>query len=201
MFEHTCSDMYQVIDEREGTIVCTNCGKVLDTQLYVDYEKTKEPSQTSNFQTNDKAYEILSRLNLTNNTLLLDEKGIEVKDLYQEINKQSAVTLKEFCAATGLTKNVVVKTNRNCVCSVDIFKLLDKYCSLLEVPFTDYTVIKEKIQNKPYSGHPPLTVIGYYIHTTCKKQRKITIKKICETLGISSISIQRFRKHEFSHRC
>lgn len=198
---HLCSEVYEVIDEKEGTTICTNCGRVLDSQLFLNYNQKNELNDEFNAQKNSDAKEILSRLNLSHNNILQDNKKVEVKDLYKLINEHSAVSLKDFCTVTGIKKNAAVKTNRNSVCSVDIFILLEKYCSLLEIPFTEHTVIKEKIRNIPYSGHPPLTIIGYFIHTVCKKNRKLTIKKICETLGISSISIQRFKKHEFSRRC
>ena len=199
--EHLCSEIYEVIDEREGSTICINCGRVLDSQLFLTYEQKKEPNSFFNAQKNSDAKEILFRLNISDNNILQDKNQVEVKDLYQLINEHSAISLKDFCAATGIKKNVAVKTNRNSVCYVDIFILLEKYCSLLEIPFTEHTVIKEKIRNTPYSGHPPLTIIGYFIHTVCKKNKKLTIKRICETLGISSISIQRFKKHEFSRRC
>lgn len=79
--------------------------------------------------------------------------------------------------------------------------LLEKYCKLLDLSFQDYTLIKEQIQNKPLSGHPPLTVIGYYIFVHCKTNKiKQSMKNICSTLGISTISLQRYRKYELSCR-
>lgn len=201
--EHNCLEIYFVIDEREGTTVCTNCGKVIDTQLFLDYEVNKE-KDSCNVQLNPlnkDASEILSRLNLNVNNILNDSETIKVPKLYQKINEKSAVSLKEFCAVTGIKKQNVIKANRKKVCSVDIFILLEKYCAILEVPFKDYTLIKEKITNIPYSGHPPLTIIGYFIHQVCKKNKNLSIKKICEILGISNISIQRFKKHELSRRC
>ena len=193
---HDCSEIYQVVDEREGTVLCTNCGRVLEAQVFFDsvqLTKDLEPS----FK-NDDAKEVLSRLNLNETVITCNKDKIDVKHLYKIINDSSAVSLKEFCAATGIKKTSVVKSNRSKICSVDIFILLDKYCAMLDINFSDYTLIKEKIRNIPYSGHPPLTIIGYFIYEVCKRNKNITIKKICETLGISSISIQRFRKHEFS---
>lgn len=201
--EHECLEKYLVVDEREGTTVCTNCGKVVDSQIFIDYDyfKEKDNSNPPLKTSNKDASEILSRLHLNVNNILHDSETIKVHKLYHKINEKSAVSLKEFCAATGIKKHNVTKANRQKVCSVDIYILLEKYCALLEVPFKDYTLIKEKITKIPYSGHPPLTVIGFFIHSVCKKSKKITIKKICETLGISNISIQRFKKHELSRRC
>lgn len=198
MSQHTCDEIYIVSDEREGIIVCTNCGYVVDSQLYVDsfsYKNDIDEIEKKDFN------EILSRLNLTN-TIVEKEKSIEnLSSLYNVINKTSAVSMNEFCSATGLAKKKVVKSNRNNICTTNEAILLDKYCKLLNISFKDYTVIKEKIStlaNK--TGHSPLTIIGYYIYVCCKKTYKLSIQKVCSVIGISPISIQRFKKYEFSCR-
>lgn len=198
MPDHTCDEIYYVSDEREGTIVCTNCGYVVDSQLYVNSFLNLE--ETNKIEKNDFT-EILSRLNLTNNIVDQEKKIENIPSLYNVINKTSAVSMNEFCSATGLTKKKVVKSNRNNICATNESILLDKYCKLLNISFKDYTVIKEKIStlsNK--TGHSPLTIIGYYIYVCCKKQYKLSIQKVCNVIGISPISIQRFKKYEFSCR-
>jgi Transcription factor TFIIB repeat len=77
--------------------------------------------------------------------------------------------------------------------------LLEKYCKLLNLSYRDYTLIKALIDKKPTSGHPPLTLIGYYILVYCRENKiKKYMKDICSTLSISTISIQRYRKYELS---
>jgi len=196
MLIHTCDEIFFVLDEREGTTVCTNCGYVVDSQLYVNtFSYNNEVPETEKQEFN----EILSRLNLTSD-IVQQEKDIDnLSSLYSVINKTSAVTMNEFCLATGLAKKKVVKSNRNSICATNESILLDKYCKLLNICFKDYTVIKEKISSfSNKTGHSPLTIIGYYIYVCCKKKYKLSIQKVCNVIGISPISIQRFKKYEFS---
>lgn len=204
----TCTHKYPVVDEHEGTTVCSDCGLVLEKDLFL-YPENQNKSEydncahkTTNFNRNE-ALELLHRLNLPYEILnnLPNEKQ-NVDNLYDVINKTSVITTKEFCAASGIDSKTLVKKNQNKVMNTDIFLLLDKYCKLLNLTYHDYTLIKAVLMDRVESGHPPLTVIGYYIFTYCKKNKKrLSMKTICSTLSISPISIQRYRKHELSRRC
>jgi transcription initiation factor TFIIIB Brf1 subunit/transcription initiation factor TFIIB len=202
----TCEHYYPLIDEHEGTSVCGDCGLVIESQIY---ENSKILQNSSNIESiehdsenvkKNEALEILHRLNLPTDILNnLPPTKQNVNNLYDVINKISVITAKEFCAASGINSKNLVKQNQNKVLSTDIALLLDKYCKILNLSYQDYTVIKEMIDRKKNSGHPPLTIIGYYIFTHCKKRKiKLSMKTICTTLSISAISIQRYRKHELS---
>lgn len=198
-----CDHSYPVIDEHEGTTVCCDCGKVLDEHLYVHpiLENNQEIKNTvtdekSNSSTKNEAMEILNRLNLSSDILnQLSEEKQNVNNLYNIINKNSVVTTKEFCAASGMNNKKLVKLNQNKVIDTNINLLLEKYCTLLELSYRDYTLIKAELEKRQASGHPPLTIIGFYIFQYCKKHSiKKFMKNICSVLGISVISIQRYQK-------
>lgn len=201
----SCEHLYPTIDEHEGIIVCCDCGLVLENNYFVQPIPQIEPSDTvvnsyNNIQ--NEALELLTRLNLPIDIInnVPSEKQ-NVEHLYDIINKTTVVTTKEFCAASGIQNKKLTKCNKNKVLYTNLTLLLEKYCKLLDLSFRDYTLIKENVLNKPMSGHPPLTIIGYYIFIYCKSNKiKRSMKSICTTLGISTISIQRYRKYELSCR-
>jgi len=193
-----CEHKNIVTDYHEGTLVCLDCSFVVDSQLYIDETKTSD--NYDDCSKNDFK-EILTRLNCSYNILETCEIK-KVSDLYNKLNTTNTVSLKEFCAATGLNTKAVVKSNKETITLQNVSEMLEKYCKLFDLDYKNYTVIKEKLFNKPHSGHPPLTIIGYHIYVFMKTElkRKITIKDICNALGISSISLQRYRRYELSLR-
>ena len=193
-----CLHSNKVTDYHEGTIVCLDCSHVIENQIFLDSCKIQV---TQNNPKRDEMKEVLTRLNCSYD-VLDDETLTSIPELYNKINLRNTVSLKDFCAATGLPSKTVTRTNKDTVSVQNFSEMLEKFCKLFHIDFKNYTVIKENISQKPHSGHPPLTVIGYHIYTYVKTvlKKKITIKDICETLGISSISIQRYRRHELSFR-
>lgn len=192
-----CPHNKTILDYHEGTTVCLDCSFVIENQLFLEPNQNKKENTINN---NDLK-EVLARLNCSY-TMLHDTNIRKVSDLYSKIKDTKTVSLKEFCAASGLSSKEIVKNNKEIVNFQNIDSMLEKYCKLFSLSFKNYTLIKEQINNKPHSGHPPLTVIGYYIYNFIKKElkKKITIKEICSTLGISVISIQRYKKYELSFR-
>jgi transcription initiation factor TFIIIB Brf1 subunit/transcription initiation factor TFIIB len=200
-----CEHVYPVIDEHEGTVVCGSCGFVLENELYLYNDFSTIEDNTKNvkeYNNNSDVLELLHRLNLPSDILhQLPNHKQNVTNLYDAINKVSVVTTKEFCAASGIKAKKLVKSNQNKIMNTDVALLLEKYCRILEFSYKDYTLIKETIDKRKESGHPPLTVIGYFIFEYCKKNKiKTSMLKICSTLGISTVSIRRYRKHELSCR-
>ena len=202
-----CEHSYPVIDEHEGTTVCCDCGLVLEKQIYVEkihkQENNENPlEEVLKKSLRNDALEVLSRLNLPTEILnQLTREKQKIDNLFDAINKTAAVTTKEFCAATGLNNKKLVKLNQNKILTTNITLLLEKYCKLLDLSYRDYTLIKALIDKKPPSGHPPLTVIGYYILCYCRTNKiKKSMKDICSVLSISTISLQRYRRHELSCR-
>lgn len=195
----TCLHLNQVIDEHEGTIVCPDCAHVLDSYLFHD---AKSNDSSINNQVEKDALEILQRLNLPEEILYHSRDLKSVANLYNTINLQSVVTIKEFCAASGLSEKNIVKANKEKVCKTSMDCLVEKYCSIFNLTYKDCTLIKGNIADKPYSGHPPLTILAYeiYNYLNSKNIYKITTKKVCKILGISPISVQRYKKYVLSYR-
>ena len=203
-----CEHKYPMIDEHEGTTVCCDCGLVIEKELYISPLVWDDPiavpirDDLNKKNVRNDAVELLNRLNLSEdvlNQLPHDQQTID--NLFGAINKTSVVTTKEFCAASGIRNKKLVKMNQNKVIDTNISLLLEKYCKLLGLTYRDYTLIKDKLSLRPASGHPPLTVIGYYISQYCRTNKiKKSMKQICSVLAISIISIQRYRKYELSCR-
>jgi len=203
-----CEHPYPVIDEHEGTTVCCDCGLVIEKEFYAEKTTFQDSNVIPLVEVLEKnlrndALEVLSRLNLPNEILQqLPPEKQKIDNLYDAINKTAAITTKEFCAATGIKNKKLVKFNQNKILNTNVDLLLEKFCKLLELTYRDYTLIKALIDKKPPSGHPPLTIIGYYIFHYCRTNKiKKSMKDICSVLSISTISLQRYRKHELSRGC
>lgn len=197
-YSDVCEHKNQVLDEHEGTYVCTNCAKVIDNfyiqsfQTY-DNEVIFKEKNTSNLISSEFA----SRLNIP--VLNIDDKKNELKsasNIYLEANKADySVTLKEISAISGYSVKQIGKETKNTVNLLNIDSLLEKYCKLLDLNYKTYSVIKETINTANISGHNPLTIVASHIYKFLKdNKKKISMKKICEVIGISSISIQRYLK-------
>ena len=191
----TCAHLNQISDSHEGTIICTDCGLVLD-QIYITNE-----DQNVNY--NEKKIvslydEMLNRLNLSiTETKVNDSTNIFniAHDLYKNINKDSAVTLKEISTVTGVTGKKLSLATKGSITLVDKEVLLDKYCCQLGLTYKQYTVIKELLNKQDLTGHNPLTIISSCIYYFCRENKvKLSMKKITDITGISCISIQRFLK-------
>lgn len=201
----TCPHLNEIIDEHEGTIICHDCGLVIDDKYYLFDDKSKEIEQ------NDICKEILARLNLSEeiaeNICLENTRNIcsIASKLYLAINKTSSVTLKEIAGVTGICEKQLNQKTKGNITVLDKDKLLEKYCTYLLIPFKSYTVIKEMLNKLEISGHNPLTIIASCIYIYCKKNSiKLSMKKLAEVIGISCVSIQRFLKiykNELSHWC
>lgn len=195
-----CEHINHVIDEHEGTNVCLDCGLVIDNQIFFDNIQNINDEHEIKY---DSYKEFLTRLQLTDSHIE-ELRRIEKKNeslssiacnIYLTVNQTSSVTLKEVISATGASEKKIVKQTRGHVTCLDKIKLLDKYCQQLNLPFKNYTVIKEQLETVSVSGHNPLTIIASCIYIHCKTNKlKISMRKISEVIGISCISIQRFLK-------
>ena len=192
---NTCKHLNVVIDEHEGTYICTDCAYVISNYFIHDRIINTE------FQTqeeNKDTLEILARLNLPdsfkdfisnqNESLVNNASNIYIKT--NEIN--SVVTLKEMSSITGIKPQKLAKNMTN-VINKEL--LLEKYCTILDIDFKSSTVIKENYLSKEITGHNPLTVVASAIYIYSKKEnKKLSMKKISDVFGISPISIQRYLK-------
>jgi transcription initiation factor TFIIIB Brf1 subunit/transcription initiation factor TFIIB len=198
-----CEHISQVIDEHEGSIICTDCGLVINQYFINDHMIDDNPLE------NNSCQEFLERMNITmpldneiKKTACLDTIA---SDLYRNINKTSSISLKEILSVTGANEKKLIKKNRGHTTILNKDILLEKYCAQLNIGFKNYTVIKETLNKVKLTGHSPLTIIASSIYAFSKKNNlKISMKKVATTTGISCISIQRFLKHhqnELSYGC
>lgn len=191
----SCLHINQVSDLHEGTMICTDCGLVLDQIFLNDVLDEKEIIEKKQ---NCMYKEMLNRLNISiskdDDCEKTNVTEIACK-IYQNINCESAITLREVTSVTGVSSKALNNATKGSVTIVDKEILLDKYCCKLGIGFKHYTLIKELLQKQNISGHNPITIISSCIYLYCREKKlKISMKKISEITGISCISIQRYIK-------
>ena len=201
--ENICQHLNEIIDERQGDVICTDCGLILSAVYMSNFKSTSSIEKS-----NEYVLEILSRLNLPKFfavciTAKIDKMGKEKKKesmlaflIYKTLNELGCgVTLKEINSVTGFTDNQIYnKQKSNETIILNPSESLEKYCSLLGLPKNSYAVIKGKMFKRK-TGHNPTTIIGSEIHQYCKENKiGINIEKISEILKVSPISIRRYSK-------
>ena len=206
--ENFCTHINIITDEHEGSIICIDCGLVISDNLYIE---NCFKFQGSDVTCNDieEIKELLERLNFPT-SFALDiyknvQKGLELKKVkkylipftvYQTLNEMGyPISIKDIVAVSGISENYIydMQNNEDSII-LNHMLLLEKYCTLLGFDFKTYSVIKELLPNLN-TGHNPLTVIASVIYKYCKENKlKYSMKFIASTVGISSVSIQRFLK-------
>lgn len=200
-----CHHSEEIIDEHEGTIVCTSCGLVKENFYYQDKIEPNRVKQ-NNFLVVDN---FLDKFNFSEyfaddiNKKVTKSSNKNMKkiasEIYRTVNEEnSCLPLKTIMNVSGLKTKQITS---NAIHIFNVEEILEKYTKLLGLDFKTYTVIKEKIITSKNNGFQPLSIVGGFIYLHCQEtKKKISMKRIAATLGISSISIQRFVKHEFSSR-
>lgn len=210
-----CKHINQITDEREGTLVCVDCGLVLSEHVFL-YDNDYNSSHTKNESVlQNEISEILERLNLPQSYIenveenfksITTKKNINLNTIlaasvYKTFNKEkNTLSIKDVSAASGISARKISSFNK----SIHILKtenILEKYCKINNLDFKNYAVIKEDLKKYKILGHNPLTLVGSVIYMHCKKNKiKRSMKDIAQSLGISIVSIQRFIKNELSFR-
>ncbi len=203
--EYCCQHLNEIIDEREGSIVCTDCGLVL-SNLLTSYENhLKEVNKP----TDDYILEILSRLEMSYFFSHDIKKNLEKIDrrhrkkekamayiIYKTLTDlKCGISIKDISAVTGFTDCQIYdfQTNNESII-LDPSCLLEKYCTLLDLPKKSISVIKEKLKVLN-TGHNPNTVLATAIYKYSRDNNiGVPLQKIAKTLNISCISIQRYLK-------
>jgi len=212
----SCKHINQFDDIREGISVCLTCGLVLSDQIFLHDECVKSPF-LQNTCLQEDILEILERLNfskihvesieknikkITSKKKYVNKNDVLAACVYKTLNKENNVlSLQDIASVSGVSKKKINILDD----SIHILKaenVLEKYCKLNNLDYKNYTVIKENMYGYKILGHNPHTLVGSVIYMHCKKNKiKTSMKKIAQTLGISTISIQRFIKNELSFRC
>jgi transcription initiation factor TFIIIB Brf1 subunit/transcription initiation factor TFIIB len=198
--------MNEVVDEREGTVICTDCGLVLSHYFM---PQTNNSFCGGTFMV-EEIKEVLERLNFPQ--CFCDDIYTNIKSskkentrkkflvpyfVYKTLNELGfPVSIKDISAVTGVSENDIYsmqESEQSLILSP--FSLLEKYCKLLGLnDFKTYSVIKETLPSTE-TGHNPLTIIASTIYKYCKENGlKFSMKQIASTVGISSVSIQRYIK-------
>ena len=207
----SCDHKYEIINQREGDIVCGDCGLVLDKYYIVQSEKLEE---NQSLTSNEKNFvlEMLERLNvpksvssfifknISNSKIIKKSESLLSSIIYNTlIELEIPFTIKDITGVTGISAKKIIKEekknkdNKNVVI-IDCFEILERVCSKLNLSFKDYTLIKEKI-SKLNSGFNPSTIISAHIYLHCKENNvKISMKEITNVTGITCMSIKRFIK-------
>lgn len=198
-----CKHLNEIIDERQGDVICTDCGLVLSAVYLSNFNSTSNSEKS-----NEYVLEILSRLNLPkffafDITTKIEGMGKEKRKesmlafvIYKTLNELGCgVTLKEINSVTGFTDNQIYnKQKSNETIILDPSTSLEKYCALLGLQRQSYAVIKGRMSKKK-TGHNPTTIIASEIYQYCKENKiGINIEKIAQTLKVSPISIRRYYK-------
>ena len=193
----------KVTDEREGQIVCVDCGLVLTDKIFLEY------NQFSNDEHNNlsnKVKDILEKLNLpycfvsdiVRKYLSLQHKKFLLEYVVYLTLHESGfpISIKDISSVTGISHSRIYDLQENdqsiCLRPQD---LLEKYCTLLQLDYKTYSLIKKELIPEIQTGHNPLTVIAATIYTFSKKNKlKLSMKQIANVVKISSVSIQRYIK-------
>lgn len=200
-----CNHTEEIIDAREGVFVCIQCGLVKDQFYYQDKVTEKQCNQNNvsivdNFL--DKfnfseyySYDVKTKIPSSSKKNL---KKV-ASEIYRTANEEnSCLPLKTIMNVSGL-KTSQIKCNDIHVFNVE--EILEKYTKILGFDFKTYTLIKERIKPYKNNGFQPLSIVGGTIYLHCLENNiKISMKTVASTLGISTISIQRFMKHVLSSR-
>jgi len=209
----SCLHFSEVIDHHEGTIICVECGVVKDViyesiNISKDLDLKKDSlCQVKNFMEQlhvpEKFSELvsnnLSRSKDMNSTMCNKRKRIiSVKKLATEIyntvnSNNSHLLLKDVLNFSHLSTHQIKSKD---ILLVNLSEIVERYTKKFNIEYKTYTVIKDKVEEFKNTGFQPLTIIGgvIYLHFL-KDKKKISMRKISEILGISSISIQRFLKY------
>jgi len=208
-FINSCPHKNELIDVREGDVICAECGIVIDR--YYDYGSVNLSNfETENITQFEKNFvlESLERLNLSSEISYEIFKEIQKESskkknesilsgiIYKTLVKLNIpFTLKDICSVTGVeTKKISHKSCESNIIIINSIDLLERACAKLKLNFLDYTLIKEKI-NDSNNGFNPSTIISAHIFDYCKKNNlKISMKEISNITGISCMSIKRYIK-------
>lgn len=204
---------------REGTNVCLDCGLVLSDKIF--YEASfLENLNASNIQlkfdvenkiscaTKNTIQNVLDKIHIS--TIYTDEifqfllshcDDMKLPTImfaiYKILNKnQVAITLKELSSISTIPPTVMTKVQKpNQNVKLKYVDIIEKYASLLNLPYSIKVEMKDKVNKLPNTGHNPCSLIAAVIYSVCKEHSLgVSMKKIANLMQVSCISIQRYLK-------
>ena len=215
----SCDHLNQINDHHEGVNTCIDCGLVLENVYENSCFSREVGVEIENISSAEKdnremIMEILDKLNLpdkhidfivhdlkTNFKKRIPKSEKIASSIYACVNtSDECLPLNLLSSVSGITKKHV-KHPLKMQIQVNPEIALEKFCNILNLNYNDYTLIKGDISQYENTGFNPLTVVGGLIYKFCKENnKKISMKRVGDVVGINSISIQRFLKYANSQR-
>lgn len=206
---HNCQHMNEIVDEREGTIICSDCGLVI-SNFYLSQPQPQHINIPGFSSVQEEISELLERLNLpqcfsediynnlqNSKKVNSRKKGLIPYFVYKTLSEIGfPVSIKDISAVSGISENNIYSMQESeKTLILNPYSLLEKYCKKLGInDFKTYSLIKENLPTID-TGHNPLTIIASTIYKYCKENGlKYSMKQIASSIGISSVSIQRYIK-------
>lgn len=191
-----CLHTDEILDHHTGSYVCIHCGLVKDVFFQpIIYKNHKVYNEYTDLVSN-----LIEKFNLSDNYIQsvknkLSNDNIKsvVSEVYKNVNKKhTRLLLKNITNLTGLKSREIKSENIHVVNLEDI---VNKYTSMMNIPFKDVTLFKSIISSFENTGYQPLSIIGGLLYMYfVKRCQKKSMKYIANILGINLISIQRFVK-------
>jgi transcription initiation factor TFIIIB Brf1 subunit/transcription initiation factor TFIIB len=207
--ENMCEHFNSVIDEREGSVICTECGLVLEEKLFKFYGHNFSFKE-KDLSLKEDVKEILSKLELpdvfskmiienfeNSNSEKKRKKNYLYYVVYKTLNENNVpISIKDISSISGVSDSTIYDMQeKNKTVIIQPSDLLEKYCGYLGFNYKTYSLIKKELPIENISGHNPLTIVAATIYKYCKKNNiKISMKKIATIVKISCVSIQRYIK-------
>jgi hypothetical protein len=212
-----CSHFNEIIDERNGDIICTDCGLCLDVVFDNYYEKNFTTDENFDSLTKKqltiKEYicDLLERLHVSQswkydieNLYIQRRKNFPPTKKFQLLtylcyevlnNNNISVSIKDIAQRSEFSVEEIYDMQQNGQSIIlNLEEILEKYCTLLNLSYYDYSVIKKNLPTKQ-TGHNPLTIVGSLIFAFADNNNlNLKLEQISNCIGISKISIQRYYK-------
>ena len=220
---HTmCEHLQQLIDQHEGSVVCTDCGYVLDIH-FLQQSDTYEKSSL-NLVTDLKMYLIdcCDRMHIPISVReeIHDEyEHFRSKSVFEKISdiQLMAYSIYFILKNQGIGRNIEYIAYNTGVTSKQLWKCesLDPYLSIpiniesllgpvyksFKFSRKDYEtiiIISKHFQDRHFS---PLTLTSTLVYLYCKTRKiQISVKKVCSVFKVSSMSIYRCKLYILSNK-
>jgi transcription initiation factor TFIIIB Brf1 subunit/transcription initiation factor TFIIB len=212
-YSDRCRHKTIVKDMHEGTIVCTDCAKVLDSCFYIDINEeyvTKAPydfyapieqylvdictnGNIPNSIRNDAfSHFKLLKQNLETRKFKVNDVDIIVYALYEILARHNTPrTPQEMQGLTNVSVGRLWKIETKITCQTtytDPADYVNRYATFLDLSYTDIKSIIHIIHNiRELDDVRPRCLVAAIFYLYCKQNNiKNTLKKICEVCSVST---------------
>ena len=212
-----CQHINQVIDQHEGFITCTDCGKVMDVYFCQQLDSSENnyiycTSDIKSYLSDccDRMHVLRSILELIYNDYVhfrshavfkkVDNKHLMRYSIYFTLKNEGIGRNIEYVALnTGVASRILWKCESldpYLSTPINIKILLAPAYSALELQRDDcknISAISKHFQERHFS---PLTLVSTLVYLYCKsKSIPVSIGKICSIFNVSSMSIYRCKSY------